>query len=234
MPKKLVLGLVICLLMTPSALRGQDRSSWSATAGYWRDRNGERITFSCPSTGSARTVWGTNIYTDDSSVCTAAVHDGVITVASGGTVTIEIRSGRSSYNGSLRNGVSSSNWGSWNGSFVIAGGEAGRGGGGGGVGNITWSGNAIRLRNRNGERFTFSCPPGGSVRAVWGSGTYSDDSSICSAAVHDGVIGFTSGGTVTIEIRAGLSSYRGSRRNGVTTGDWGAWSGSFVIVSGDG
>ncbi len=231
MPKKLVFGLVFCLLMTPSILFGQDRSSWNAIADYWRERNGERMTFSCPSSGSARSVWGTGIYTDDSSVCTAAVHDGVITLASGGTVTIEIRPGRSSYDGSSRNAVTSSDWGSWSGSFIIVGGEAGRGGG---VENITWSGNAIRLRDRNGERFTFRCPRGGPARAVWGSGTYSDDSSICTAAVHYGVIGFASGGTVTIEIRAGRSSYRGSTRNGVTTGDWGSWSGSFVIVAGGG
>ncbi len=95
-------------------------SGWSATATGFRGRNGERFSFACEPKGTlARSVWGTGVYTDDSSVCAAGVHAGLITFARGGTVVIEIRPGRSSYTGSTRNGVSSKSYGSWGGSFVL-------------------------------------------------------------------------------------------------------------------
>ena len=49
----------------------------------------------------------------------AAVHAGLISVQSGGIVTIKIRPGRSAYQGSIRNGVTSSSYGSWGASFVF-------------------------------------------------------------------------------------------------------------------
>ena len=93
--------------------------AWSDTAIPYRGRNGERITFTCAAGGTPRTVWGTDVYTDDSSVCTAAVHAGAITVADGGDIVVEILPGQSGYTGSTRNGITSSNWGSWSGSFSI-------------------------------------------------------------------------------------------------------------------
>jgi hypothetical protein len=64
-------------------------------------------------------VWGTNIYTDDSSVCTAAVHGGLITLAKGGKVKIEMRDGQPSYRGSTRNGIKSNKYPAWTGSFIV-------------------------------------------------------------------------------------------------------------------
>ena len=57
---------------------------------------------------------------------------------------------------------------------------------------------------------------------VWGSGTYTDDSSLC----HAGVI-TRSGGTVSIVLAPGRGSYSGSNMNGVRTQSYGPWSGSF-------
>ena len=93
--------------------------AWTQNAVQYRSRIGEQITFACAAGGPTRTVWGTDVYTDDSSICTAGVHAGAITVAGGGSVTIEIRPGQSSYAGSARNGVTSANWGSWGGSFSV-------------------------------------------------------------------------------------------------------------------
>ncbi len=56
---------------------------------------------------------------DDSSICTAAVHRGDITLASGGTVTYEIAPGQDSYEGTEQNGIISRDWGTWAGFFVI-------------------------------------------------------------------------------------------------------------------
>lgn len=61
---------------------------------------------------------------------------------------------------------------------------------------------------------------------VWGSGTYTNDSSICDAALHSGSIG-RSGGTVQLRTAPGQSSYAGSTRNGVSTRSYGPWKGSF-------
>ncbi len=74
----------------------------------------------CPagSTGDFTTVWGTDTYTDDSSLCTAAVHAGVITLA-GGSIHVEAVAGLDAYEGSLRNGVESLDYGSWGRSFVF-------------------------------------------------------------------------------------------------------------------
>jgi hypothetical protein len=95
---------------------------------------------------------------------------------------------------------------------------------------VSWLDSAQEYRGRDGERLSFVCPPDGSLSAVYGTDTYTDDSSICGAAVHAGLISFESGGAVTIEIRPGQESYTGSTRNGVTSSSWGTWAGSFVFV----
>jgi ABC-type transport system substrate-binding protein len=92
---------------------------WDAEAGQHRGQDGEQFDYECPPNGEPRTVWGTDIYTDDSSVCTAAVHVGVITLEDGGDVTIEIRPGEDSYDGSERNGITTLDYPSWGGSFEI-------------------------------------------------------------------------------------------------------------------
>jgi len=95
----------------------------------------------------------------------------------------------------------------------------------------TWNTNALDHRGKNGQRFTYICPPNGRPGSVSGTDIYTDDSSICTAAVHAGLITFASGGTVTIEIQPGRASYVGSRRNGVASGYWDSWPGSFVFVT---
>jgi hypothetical protein len=62
-------------------------------------------------------VWGTDVYTDDSIIATAAVHAGVIGIGEAGTVTIRLLPGRESYEGTTRNGVTTRSYGSWNGSY---------------------------------------------------------------------------------------------------------------------
>jgi hypothetical protein len=104
----------------PSPTVGATQSpTWSTTATAYRGRIGERINVACPPGGDAGSVWGTDTYTDDSSVCTAAVHAGLITLATGGTVTFEMRPGLDSYPASTRNGIESSSWGTWSSSFVF-------------------------------------------------------------------------------------------------------------------
>ncbi len=96
--------------------------TWDTRAKGWKDPGGARFTFVCPAGGTLSYVYGTDSYDSDSSICTAAVHVGLITTASGGTVTIEnVHSlgGRSV--GSTRNGVTSHSWGPGYWRFVVVG-----------------------------------------------------------------------------------------------------------------
>jgi len=86
-------------------------------------------------------------------------------------------------------------------------------------------------RGKNGQQFTIEFPPGGVISSrLWGTDLYTDDSNIATAAVHAGLISTEYGGVVVIEIKPGASSYEGSSRYGVSSGNWGSFSGSFIFV----
>jgi hypothetical protein len=93
--------------------------SWSSGASFVKQENGLRYSFICPPDGTAGTVWGSDVYTADSSICTAAVHAGKITLEKGGTVTIEFTGGRQTYGATTRNGIASLNYGQYPHSFVF-------------------------------------------------------------------------------------------------------------------
>lgn len=95
----------------------QNTTAWLQDATNRRANVGETFAYTCPANGQLYTVWGTDIYTDDSSICTAAVHAGKITRAAGGVVTILILGPADVYVGSTRNGVESLDYGQWLGSF---------------------------------------------------------------------------------------------------------------------
>jgi len=92
-----------------------------------------------------------------------------------------------------------------------------------------WTASALGLEGV-GATFVFHCPAGGSAGTVWGSDVYTADSSVCTAAVHAGVITFGVGGDVTIELRPGQDAYEGSTRFGLTTLSYPAYDSSFVVV----
>jgi hypothetical protein len=98
---------------------------------------------------------------------------------------------------------------------------------------ITWNTYAKDLRGRNGERFTYGCPPANpSINpVVYGTDVYTDDSPICTAAVHAGLITRQAGGVVTIQIKPDAGSYTASTRNGVSSRSYGAYKGSYVFVT---
>ena len=97
---------------------------------------------------------------------------------------------------------------------------------------IDWGAQVNGIGGRQiGSRYTFTCKGGGSLsERLWGTDLYTDDSSICTAAVHAGLITTESGGTFTIEVRPSSPSYVGSTRYGVTSKGYGSWGGSFVFV----
>jgi hypothetical protein len=99
-----------------------------------------------------------------------------------------------------------------------------------------WRLTAVDHRDQIGSTFQFECPgphpEPANLGAVWGTGTYTDDSSVCVAAVHSGVITLEEGGSVVIEMRPGQDSYPPSEANGVSSREWPEWPGSFAVVDG--
>ncbi|MEO7092217.1 MAG: LCCL domain-containing protein [Polyangiales bacterium] len=78
--------------------------------------------------------------------------------------------------------------------------------------------------------FTGTCPKGCTTGAVWGSGPYTTDSRICTTAIHAGAILAADGGDVDVIISAGQTSYKGSTKNGVTSGAWAEFPESFDVT----
>lgn len=105
---------------------------------------------------------------------------------------------------------------------------------------LTWPGYHTGHGGHIGERFSYYCPPFDPSKGymlgsnLYGTDMYSDDSGICVAAVHAGVIRMTiragadpanlqntglssPGGYVTIEIHPSPGSYTGSTKNGLAS-----------------
>jgi hypothetical protein len=200
---------------------------WLAKAAQYRGQNGTKVTLDCPANGTHASIWGTETYTDDSSVCNAAVQVGLITFESGGKVEIEIAPGLDAYTGGVANGVDSANYGAWGGSFTFPAVPAGSVSFN--VGPESWSRNATVFRGQDGDRITVQCSTNGQLGGVWGTGTYTDDSSICTAAVHAGIITVDKGGQVVIQIAPGQASYSGSVANGITSSSYDSFDGSYTF-----
>ena len=206
------------------------RSFCPATA---KEYKGSARTVTCGCAGSetrAGSVWGNGVYTDDSKICRAAMHAGVIGIF-GGRVTFRMVGARNSYARGSANGVNTGSYGPWSGSFAFVGGTLAGGGSSGGAPVQRAFCPAVAKEYRGSGR-TVECRCSGfETRAgtVWGSGTYTDDSKICRAAVHAGQIGI-SGGAIRFRMVGPRSNYAKSSSNGVTTGSYGAWRGSFVFI----
>jgi hypothetical protein len=91
--------------------------NWTTSTREYLGKIGRVVSYTCPPRGIAQQIWGTDLYTFDSSVCTAAVHAGRISLADGGVVKVQIREGAQQYQGSKRNGIASNTYGSYSGSF---------------------------------------------------------------------------------------------------------------------
>nr|WP_319472202.1 LCCL domain-containing protein [uncultured Sphaerochaeta sp.] len=191
---------------------------WLMSGDMFSERVGDIFTLELPPGGSDFAIWGTGVYTGDSNVGTAAVHSGLITFEEGGRVYFKILEGRTYYRGSTQKGVTSITYGSWPLSFVFTD-KKGNLLEEGILGEyvIDWHTNADFLNLSVGEAVTVSLPPGGTEEIIWGSGPYSSDSPIGTAAVHAGKISFEEGGEVTIRFMEEVPRFNGSTRHGVTS-----------------
>src|SRR6185503_14667243 len=111
----------------------------------------------------------------------AGVHAGVIQAGRPGIATILITAGADTFPASDRNGVKTQAYGPYGMAYVFD--------RSGSPGQIDWSTTAVGIP----ETFTTSiplvCPGGGSMtHPIWGTDVYIEDSSICTAALHAGIV----------------------------------------------
>jgi hypothetical protein len=93
--------------------------AWETTASGFKGEQGQTYKFRCPEKGTVYSIYGSDVYTDYSSICIAAVHAGLFTLEQGGVITIEYRPGRSTYGSTVRNGIKSNTAGDYSRSFVV-------------------------------------------------------------------------------------------------------------------
>lgn len=187
--------------------------------GLLNGRPGVLLGCSCGRVDPDAAVWGSNIYTSDSNLCTAAAHAGVIGL-SGGPVWVTNRAGQDAYTGSTRFGIATRDYGSWGNSMVFLNAPVG----------VTSAPVLPRCPGTmQGTDTTITCICEASATqggTVWGSGPYTHDSNLCRAAVHAGMIP-ASGGAITAYPFRFSGTYSGSWRNGVQTSDYGTWENAF-------
>jgi hypothetical protein len=68
---------------------------------------------------TAGTVWGSEIFTSDSTLALAAVHAGLLADGESAAITVKVLAGQDSYTGSTKNGVTTSGYGFWGLSYSL-------------------------------------------------------------------------------------------------------------------
>ncbi|MCK6503420.1 hypothetical protein L6R53_08495 [Myxococcota bacterium] len=84
-----------------------------------------------------------------------------------------------------------------------------------------------------GASFFVKCPADCTTGSVWGTGPYTRDSRLCTAAIHGGAIP-VGGGVFKASIAAGQSAYEGSEANGVKSSSWGSYDTSLAVAAAGG
>jgi mono/diheme cytochrome c family protein len=184
-------------------------------------------TFRFRVTGSATgTIYGTGTYTADSPLATVAVHAGILKAGQTGIVKVTIVAPLDAYQGSEKNGVTSSDYGEWPGAYQVSPPGAAPRTEEDKVedGPETLTG----LQGMVGKTFRFRVT-GSATGTIWGTGTYTADSPLATVAVHAGILKAGQTGIVKVTIVAPLDAYQGSEKNGVTSSDYGTWPGAYQV-----
>jgi hypothetical protein len=94
--------------------------------------------------------------------------------------------------------------------------------------------NLMEYSGRAGDRLMFRVT-GATTGVVWGTGPYTLDSALATAAVHAGAVKPGQTAIVTVDIVAPPPSFGGSEDNGVTSEAWGQFpAGAFTVKAGRG
>jgi hypothetical protein len=89
-------------------------------------------------------------------------------------------------------------------------------------------GNLTSYAQRTGETFLFTVT-GQTGGAVYGTGTYTTDSTLAVAAVHAGVLKVGEKGVVQVTIVASPNQFEGTTANGVTSSAWQAYPSAYTV-----
>jgi beta-lactamase regulating signal transducer with metallopeptidase domain len=207
---------------SPAARQAQ---SPPANLTEYRDRVGQSFLFEIVGANDG-VVWGTDVYTDDSVLAAAAVHAGVVQPGERRLVRVTILPGRESYEGSTRNGVTSSSYATWQGSYRIE--PAGPRRSADNQGALPEPGDLVSYRDHAGMTFDFRVT-GSTSSTIWGKGIYTDDSPLATVAVHAGLLKDGETGIVRVTILPGQYHYDGSTEHGVTSLSYGPFAGSYKV-----
>jgi hypothetical protein len=90
-------------------------------------------------------------------------------------------------------------------------------------------GTLVNYQNQIGKRFTFRVT-GAANGGLWGTDTYTTDSTLALAAVHAGVLKVGQTGVVKVLIVPPPAAFAGSTRNGVTSNNYQAYPGAYQII----
>ncbi|MCQ8119527.1 LCCL domain-containing protein [Methylomonas rosea] len=90
----------------------------------------------------------------------------------------------------------------------------------------------MQIEGEPGSTHLVACPADcdAAYQILNGTDTYTNNSYICLAAIHAGLIG-PQGGTVQVIIEKGRPAYRGSIRHKIQSSDYGKYDGSFRLAS---
>ncbi|CAF1360235.1 unnamed protein product [Adineta ricciae] len=166
-------------------------------------------------------IWGTDIYTDDSNIATAAVHAGIIDIGETKIVDIKVFPGQQAYFGSTREGITSLSYGKWSGSFFFTKKPL----------NFDMTiPNVQMFRDKVGQILSFKIT-GSDEGLVWGTHIYTDNSNLATAAVHAGLVTKGEKKVVHIQILPGQFNYHGMTQNGISSLSYNTWEGSYAFCS---
>lgn len=190
-------------------------------------------------------IWGTNVYTTDSSLSTAAVHAGIVKAGETDDVEVMVVAGMDSYAGSQKNGVSSGDWKSYGASYKFvkkSGDEAPASKLPEAAGKATADTsskpakkikdtpeNLTDYEKQVGQSFIFTVT-GAIFGTVYGSGPYTTDSNLSTAAVHAGLVKAGAEADVEVVILPAQESFTGTMNHGITSNRWPVSHAAFKFV----
>lgn len=179
---------------------------------------------------SAGTVWGMNTYTDDTPLAAAAVHTGLLAHGQTAILRVTLLGSQSSFIGCEWNGVTSLDYGAFDGSYKLADSK-------GSTSIIPTLGTlanpypaTLHLQGQRGRNGVFyvrtTAQTGGSV---YGTNIYTDDSTLATVVIHAGILSAGQTGIVAVSMLAGQPAYTSTTRNGITSFAYGAFAGSYSV-----
>jgi len=188
-------------------------------------------------TGS--TIYGTDVYTHDSTLATAVVHAGILKPGERGIVKVTILPPQDEFRASGRNGVSSTRWTSSDYEcYKIEPAKV--------IGVVSAQpapalagslarqeprknpGNLMGYRDQAGMSIVFEVT-GADDQIIYGTDTYSDDSPLDVAVVHAGLLRVNQSGLVKVTLLGPQEKFEATSRNGVVSHRWNAWPGSYKV-----